>query len=594
MKLLRTCSGFDSLLHRQSGFLCIKFLLLIVILLSAACSANKTPAVAKPAYIEEANLRSAYFYSAASLHFFQGDFETADTLYRLALSFDPQSPQIRKSLLDTNIQRFLGAAISASVVEALVDSLVTENNLDEAMLNSAYWVYLQTNNSPQLDLITNQLYTRFPSARNYLVRFFFEFRYWEKKKPELLDEALRLAGSDVQSLNVLAQLFTEINPAKAVIALEMIRKVTPSLVADETLLKLLFGIKDLKKARRIYLSYRYPEDKQYIEQYLDLAFINSHYEEIFVHKEQILQSQDRKLTQRLAATAFFAKNTKVLAEVEKHINLWKPEVKEDSEIYAVLLAGQLYNIIPVGSQDYAGRIYSIRDAESIISLSLLRYTEQMSDPKTEITAEFIEDFSTRINTINAPLLQDYLPVLLRFSKDGGDENEFVHSRYQFVNSIMDKGYGNKEDYDFMMQYYHRMKMDEARYDLLREAIDRFPEEAVYLNDLGYSYLLQDIKLDEAYDLISRALLLDPQNPHYLDSMAWFHYQRGEYQLALDFMSIPLKMQDMPSEIAYHIGMIHLKLGDRDSALKYFLQTSLMDDDYARKAKAELDILLPQK
>jgi len=54
----------------------------------------------------------------------------------------------------------------------------------------------------------------------------------------------------------------------------------------------------------------------------------------------------------------------------------------------------------------------------------------------------------------------------------------------------------------------------------------------------------------------------------------------------------MEMEDMPAEIAYHIGLIHMRLGDFDTAthyMKYASERSDEDPEHADKAKRSLEI-----
>jgi hypothetical protein len=54
----------------------------------------------------------------------------------------------------------------------------------------------------------------------------------------------------------------------------------------------------------------------------------------------------------------------------------------------------------------------------------------------------------------------------------------------------------------------------------------------------------------------------------------------------------MEMEDMPAEIAYHIGLIHMRLADFDTAthyMKYASERTEEDPEYSEKAKRSLEI-----
>ena len=62
-----------------------------------------------------------------------------------------------------------------------------------------------------------------------------------------------------------------------------------------------------------------------------------------------------------------------------------------------------------------------------------------------------------------------------------------------------------------------------------------PENAAALNYLGYTWAEQGIHLDEAEQLILRALAIEPNDGFYIDSLGWVYYQRGEYMQAIQHL-----------------------------------------------------------
>jgi len=92
-----------------------------------------------------------------------------------------------------------------------------------------------------------------------------------------------------------------------------------------------------------------------------------------------------------------------------------------------------------------------------------------------------------------------------------------------------------------------------------------PDNIEALNFLGYLYAEQGVRLDEAEDLILRALKQKPGNGYYLDSLAWVHYKRGSYDKALSFQRKAVgKIPDDPV-MQEHLGDILWKAGQSDAA-----------------------------
>ncbi len=100
--------------------------------------------------------------------------------------------------------------------------------------------------------------------------------------------------------------------------------------------------------------------------------------------------------------------------------------------------------------------------------------------------------------------------------------------------------------------------------LLRQIIERKPDFQHAYNALGYSFADRNIKLDEAQQLIQKALDMTPGDPFITDSLAWVHFRRGNLDEAQKLLEQAYaKRQD--AEIAAHLGEVLWSNGQRDRA-----------------------------
>ena len=93
-----------------------------------------------------------------------------------------------------------------------------------------------------------------------------------------------------------------------------------------------------------------------------------------------------------------------------------------------------------------------------------------------------------------------------------------------------------------------------------------PEHAHAYNALGYSLAERNLRLDEAQQLIEKALSLAPNDAFILDSKGWVLYRRGDNGAALDFLQKAYRQRPDP-EIAAHLGEVLWVLGRHDEAEK---------------------------
>ncbi|WP_228129176.1 lipopolysaccharide assembly protein LapB [Pusillimonas sp. T7-7] len=90
--------------------------------------------------------------------------------------------------------------------------------------------------------------------------------------------------------------------------------------------------------------------------------------------------------------------------------------------------------------------------------------------------------------------------------------------------------------------------------LMKKVIEIDPSNANAYNALGYTYADQNRLLDEAEDLLERALDLDPDNPYILDSVGWYLFRVGDYEAAIEYLE--RSYRQLPSaDVAAHLGEV---------------------------------------
>ena len=120
--------------------------------------------------------------------------------------------------------------------------------------------------------------------------------------------------------------------------------------------------------------------------------------------------------------------------------------------------------------------------------------------------------------------------------------------------------------------YNRSIVAESINDLklaeqdLRLIITSHPNNAAALNALGYTLANKTDRFTEAYELISKALELKPNEPAILDSMGWILYKQQRYEKALEFLRKAYDLLPDP-EVAAHIGEVLWITGKTQAAKK---------------------------
>jgi len=104
---------------------------------------------------------------------------------------------------------------------------------------------------------------------------------------------------------------------------------------------------------------------------------------------------------------------------------------------------------------------------------------------------------------------------------------------------------------------------------LREAIRLDARSAEARNYLGYSFADRGERLDEALDLIRAALVLDPWNGAYLDSLGWVFVKLGRLDDARDPLERAVREFPNDATVLEHLGDYYDRTGDMARAKDYW-------------------------
>ncbi len=110
---------------------------------------------------------------------------------------------------------------------------------------------------------------------------------------------------------------------------------------------------------------------------------------------------------------------------------------------------------------------------------------------------------------------------------------------------------------------------------LRRAIALNPDHHQALNYLGYMWAERGRNLQEAKILIDRALALDPNNPAYLDSLAWALFKMGDAVSAEPLMVRALRQVPDDPILLEHYADILATLGRKPEAVENYRKALLV-------------------
>jgi tetratricopeptide (TPR) repeat protein len=133
-------------------------------------------------------------------------------------------------------------------------------------------------------------------------------------------------------------------------------------------------------------------------------------------------------------------------------------------------------------------------------------------------------------------------------------------------------------------FERQKKHDQAEAEF-RKILKANPANAGALNYLGYMLADRNVRLNEALDLIQKALAQDPGNGAYLDSLGWVYFRLDRLQDAEKQLQAAIEKVPTDPTVRDHLGDVYAKQGRLKEAVDQW-QSSLTQ--WKQSAPAEAD------
>ncbi|MCZ4367923.1 tetratricopeptide repeat protein [Sulfitobacter dubius] len=139
----------------------------------------------------------------------------------------------------------------------------------------------------------------------------------------------------------------------------------------------------------------------------------------------------------------------------------------------------------------------------------------------------------------------------------------------------------------------------------RAALELNPEQPQVLNYLGYSLVEQQRNLDEALDMIERAVAASPDSGYIVDSLGWVFYRLDRYEEAVEQMERAVELEPVDPVVNDHLGDVYWAVGrQREAEFQWRRALSFVDltdadseadpERMRRKLEVGLDAVLAEE
>ncbi len=186
------------------------------------------------------------------------------------------------------------------------------------------------------------------------------------------------------------------------------------------------------------------------------------------------------------------------------------------------------------------------DAEALLRQGLERYPKSLD--MVLLLAEFLQ---TNDRTADA------VPVLRHFIDSNGVTTDRLY---------------------LLVHYLEDSNQHDQAVTTLQRILAIMPDHTGANNDLGYFWADLGIHLNQAEQLINRALDNEPNNAAFLDSIGWVHYKKGQFTKAVEELTQAVSHPEgQDPELLTHLGDALYRVGRRDEARERYEQAKSQFD-----------------
>ncbi len=153
-----------------------------------------------------------------------------------------------------------------------------------------------------------------------------------------------------------------------------------------------------------------------------------------------------------------------------------------------------------------------------------------------------------------------LTALANLQRARKDYPESARTYSRVIDQLSAPGRGDWTLFYFRGISHERSKQWPLAEADFKKALELYPDQPLVLNYLGYSWVDQDVNLEEGLRLLRRAVQLRPDDGYIIDSLGWAHYRMGRFEEALRELERAIELKPGDPVINDHLGDVYWRVG----------------------------------
>ena len=156
--------------------------------------------------------------------------------------------------------------------------------------------------------------------------------------------------------------------------------------------------------------------------------------------------------------------------------------------------------------------------------------------------------------------------------------------YSFILGLLPS---DAEAHFFLGTIYEEQKKRNEAIEEFKATLRLNPEYIDALNSLSYLYAEESINLEEAEEMVKKALNYDPNNGAYIDTLGWIYFKQGRHEEAVQELERAAHFLADPV-IYEHLGDVYLKQGNIIKARENWQESLKIDSEESPRVKEKLE------
>jgi len=502
----------------------------------------------------------------------RGDSTLASLLYKYIIKMQPNDNFLKKKYAVELIR--INKLVDAE--EVLKSVVKTENFKDESVSLILAGIYTALRKNEEARVVYEKTLKKHPKSEEacvFLAKSYSVSKLYKKARRLLNKCEKKIPGKAIFSYY---KGKLEVSRHKKGLARKHFRnalKINPSFHQAAMALGLLWEEKQQdKKAVKVYRKFlkKNPMNYTILTRVVQLLFSQGKYKEVIPYAERLtsLDPNDLNLKVRLGILYTDAKKYQMAKGIFKEILVAVPS--SDKVLYYL---GSLYQ--QLGELNEAVETFSKIETSSslfhdsnlqisqILQLSAQQGVNVGDKKKIERFITFVEEKAKKFEGLRLELRV----MLAGFYEN----NNMVAQAIKQVETIQsDKKFNEQHQYYLASLYEKDNRFNESR-ELIQKMLVKNPDNPHALNFLGYSLLERGIELNKAFEYISKAVALRPNDGYIRDSLGWYYYKTGQLQKALSEIKKAWQLVKTDVVISRHLALIYQKLNSYGMAKKFYME-----------------------